>query len=101
VGKLGWVSQEKNRCVIGNDIEVAFAREEFHRESARVTGAIVRTGLATDRGESSCDWTSLALLEDIRQAEILQGVCRGIVAMRTSTLNSINKCNRMRFGILP
>lgn len=83
--ELGWVSQEEDRCIVGNNIPVTLLGPELHREPTRVTGAIVRAGLTADSRETYCDGASLALLEDIRQAEIFQGICGGIVAVGSST----------------
>lgn len=41
MGELGWISQEEDRCVIGNNIPIALLRSEFDRESSRITSAVM------------------------------------------------------------
>jgi hypothetical protein len=65
VGKLGWIPQEENRSIVGDHIPVTLIGPELNRETTRITGAIVRTRLAADGGESDSDGASLPLLKDI------------------------------------
>jgi len=44
--ELCWVTQEKDRCVVRNQVPVPFVGLELHAEAARVAGAVVGTGLA-------------------------------------------------------
>lgn len=60
--KLAGVSQEEDGRVVEDPVPIALIRVEFDREATRVTGAICRSLLSTNRGEA-CD--TLRLLADI------------------------------------
>jgi hypothetical protein len=84
--KLGRVSQEEDGCVVCDNIPIALRCPELDREATRVARAVMRTRLATNSRKSNSDWASLALLEDVCQAEIVQRVCCLVIAMGTGTL---------------
>ena len=66
VGEFSWISQEEDRCVVSDDVPVALVGPKLDRKSTWITSAIVRARLAADSRESNSNWTSLALLENIR-----------------------------------
>lgn len=64
VGKLGWISQEEDRGVVGDQVEVAIISSELDREASGISSAVVGTRLATNGRESDCDWAFLAFCRE-------------------------------------
>jgi hypothetical protein len=80
------VSEEEDWCIVGNHVPVTLVGTELDGEATRVASAIVRTGLATNRGEADSDGTLLAGLEEVGHAKVFKGIGRLVVSMGTSTL---------------
>lgn len=43
VRELGWISQEEDGCIVGNNIPIPTIRTKFHGEPTRIASTIVRT----------------------------------------------------------
>jgi hypothetical protein len=88
VREFGRISQEEDGCIVGDDIPIALVRPQLDGESTRVTSQIVRSGLATDGGETNRDRTFLPLgTEYIGGRELWDGICAFKVAVGAAALS--------------
>lgn len=93
MGEFGGIAEKEDGGVVGNNVPVSFVGPELDRESTGITSAVVRAGFATDRRESNCDGTFLALLEYVCQREVIGGM-RGLV----DTVSAATLCMHNSFG---
>ena len=84
--ELGGIPNEEDRSVVRNYIPVTLVGAELDTETPRVTSAVVRARLATNRRESNGDGARLPLLEDVCHAQVLKGLCGCVGTMGTGTL---------------
>jgi hypothetical protein len=71
---------------VGNHIPVTLRSPELDTEATRVTGQIGSTALATDGRETDGDRALMALLEDVRQADIIEAIGSPVETVGSSTL---------------
>ena len=87
VRKLGWISQEEDGSVVGNDVPIAFLGPHLNRKTSWITGEIVRARLATDCRETNSDGTFLALsAEDVGSTQVVERVGADEFTMSTTAL---------------
>lgn len=87
VRKLGRISQEKDRSVVGNQIPVTLSGLELHRETSWITSTVVRSRLTTDSREPYCDWTLLSWLEHVCYTQVLESLGRLVYTVSSRTLS--------------
>lgn len=82
--ELGWISQEEDWCIVGNQIPIALIRLELDGESSRIASTIVRTRFATNCGESDSDGALFTLLEHVCKTQIIQAMCSFVRAVSST-----------------
>lgn len=86
VRELGRVAQEENGSVVGNHVPVALLSPELDGETTRVASKIGAAALTTNGRETDGDGALLALLEDVREAQVVQRLGSPIETVGTTAL---------------
>ena len=84
--EFGGITNEENRCVVEDPIEVTFLCPDFNGEATGITSSVCRAILASNSGETDGGANLLAdLLEERLRGDIAQVVGDLEVAMGTSS----------------
>lgn len=87
MGKLGWVSEEEDRGVVGDDIPITLGGSHLDREASWIAGEIGGAGFATDGRKTNGDGTFLVLgAEDVGRSQVIERIGADKFAMSTTAL---------------
>jgi len=86
VRELGGVSEEEDRCIVGDEVPVPFVSSELDGKTTRVSGTIMGSRFTTNSRESNGQAAFLSLLrEHVGETEVWNGVCAFKVAVGSRT----------------
>ena len=75
VREFGRIPQEENGSIVGDDVPVSLVRLELYRETAGVSGNIVRSRFSTDCRKANRDGACFAFgAEQVGQTKVVDGI---------------------------
>jgi len=90
VRELGRVSQEEHGRIVRHHVPGALISAELDGKSTWVASAVSRARLSTDGREADGERAGLSRLEDVRHAEILNGIGGLVVTMSATAFRVDN-----------